>query len=363
MKICHLTCFNGSGMYSVAESLWQAEKAAGLDSHLVDIDRVPASEYDQYADADIFVPHTNLPTEMRKRVTKPLKMVFISHGTPEHIFNLSMAEGKRGYGHSDPLMLWMHWMKTADAVVTFWPRHQAIMQSMCDKATRVHLLPLGIDKAFWAAGSSRGKYTGEPSLLTSENGHSIKRPLDLFTMWPWVYEQVPDACLHVTYLPLDQHRWWFPLLNRNGCSFGAHVSPLRYEQAEFRGVLKSVDCYIGLVQYGDFNRMSLEANAAGCKTISYTGNPFSHFHLSEGDQRVQARQLTAILKGEVEPRAERQEVPDIEETMQGMVGIYERVLDAPAAVMTVVGKVHDSPTNGNRPQRHARTKRKHLAVR
>jgi hypothetical protein len=333
-------------MHSVAESLCKAEVKLGLDSHLIDIDKVPVSEYDKYADADIVVPHTNLPTEMRKRLKPSYKMVFISHGTPEHILNLAMAEGKLGYGHSDPLMMWMHWMKVADAIVTFWPRHQLIMQGMCDKNTKVRLVPFGIDKEFWRAGVSNGKYAGTPSVLSCENAHSIKRPLDLFTMWPWVYEQIPDACLHVTYLPLDQHRWWFPLVNRNGCSFGAHISPLRYEQFAFRGVLKSVDYLCNLVQYGDFNRLGVEAVTAGAKVISYTGNPYAHFWIPEGDQREQFKVLLPILKGEVEPRKDRQEVVDASEMAQEMIEIYQELLVKDS--VAVPFQVEPVKTNGTK---------------
>ncbi len=323
MRLCHLVAHNGSGMFHVAETLQQAERKLGLDSHLVDISL--AVNWDEHAKADIFIPHTDFPVELRKRVKNP-RTVMISHGTPEHIFNTAMQESKQGYGHGDHLMIWMHAMKTADAVCTFWPRHQKIMQQMCDKATKVHLLPLGIDKTFWGAAKSKGKYTGKPSVLSCENGHTIKWPLDLFTMWPWIYEQIPDACLHASYLPQDQHRYWFPLVNRNGTSFGAHISAARYVQSELRHVLASVDFYCNLVKYGDFNRIGLEASTCGAKVISYRGNPYADFWLTEGDQRVQAEELLGVLKGETKPR-EKEKIADSSEMAQAMIGIYEGILD------------------------------------
>jgi hypothetical protein len=90
-------------------------------------------------------------------------------------------------------------------------------------------------------------------------------------------------------------------------------------------VFNSVDYFIGLVRYGDFNRISLEANATGVKTISYSGNPYSDFWVPEGDQREIAKVLVEILNGNVEPR-KKDIVPDIEETAKGMVKIYERIL-------------------------------------
>lgn len=346
MKIAHFVAHNGSGMYHVAETLCNAERRLGLNSHLINIDH--DVEWDMYADADIHVPHTNFPLEMRKRVKNP-KTVFLSHGTPEHIFNLSLMEGKQGYGHGDSLMIWMHGMQTADAVCTFWPRHQWIMQQMCDKHTKVHLLPLGIDKEFWKAGQSHGKYTGKPSVLSCENGHIIKWPLDLFTMWPLIYEELPEACLHVNYLPQDQHRWWFPLVDRNRASYGAHISALKYVQSALRDVLASVDFYCNLVKYGDFNRIGLEASTAGAKIISYQGNPYADFWIHEGDQRLQAQEMLRILKGETEPRTDKAEIADHIEMAQAMVGIYEGILDKGIKPVKVPKSLKLQPEkNGNK---------------
>jgi hypothetical protein len=325
VKIGHISAYNGSGMHRVAESLVKAECALGLDSRLVNMHETNAAELDEVATCDIFVPHTHFPNEIKRRLTKPLKMVFISHGTPEYIVQSAFEAGKHGYGHGDGLMLWMHWMKMADAVCTFWPRHQAIMQSMCDKATKVHLLPLGMDHDFWKAEPSKGKFAGNPSVMTSENSHFMKWAYDLFIAWPWVYDQVPDACLHATYVPTDQHRYWFPIVNRNGASYGAHISPLTWPHDELRGILKSIDYYCNLVRYGDFNHMGLQAALCGAKVISYRGNPFADYWLDEGDQRDMARQLIAIFKGEVE-RRERAPIPQLSEMGQATKEIYERII-------------------------------------
>lgn len=317
--------FNRSGMHRVAESIVEAEKKLGIDSMLVNLHE--ATTFDATLDADIHVSHTHFPDNLRLKLTKPLKLVWVGHGTPEHVFQGSVEVGtNKGYGHGDGWMLFQHWMQTADALVTFWPRHQQIIKSLCDKSTKVNLVPLGVDRSFWSPVESRGKYSGDPSVFTGENCHYIKWPLDLFIIWPWVYPQVKgNALLHAVYLPTDQHRWFFPLVNRNGCSYGAHISALALDGPDLRNAFRSVDYQIGLVRYGDFNRMSLEANASGCKTISYAGNPYSDFWLPEGDQRVMAAELIKILNGEVVPR-DKEQVPDISETALGMQKVYEGIL-------------------------------------
>lgn len=328
MKVVHWTMFNRSGMNRVAESLAAAEKAIGIDSQICNIHESKSDELiARAADADVHVSHTHFPDWMIKQVTRPLKLVWVGHGTPEHVFQSAVEAGTTGgYGHGDSWMLVQHWLQTADALVTFWPRHQAIWQSLCDKGRVVDLVPLGVDKSFWRPVPSAGRYAGNPSLLTAENSHYIKWALDLFILWPWVYPQVNgNALLHALYVPNDQHRWFFPLVNRNSCSYASHISPLVLSHESLRNALCSVDFYIGLVRYGDFNRLSLEANACGAKTISYVGNPYSDYWLNEGDQRIMANQLVDILNGYVTPRL-KESVPDIADTAQSMLRVYERIL-------------------------------------
>lgn len=312
-------------MHRVAESIALAEISLGIESKNVDCS-VQSDEWETVLDADIHVVHTHFPDALRKKISKPLKIVWVAHGTPDHVFQSSVEYGQgTPYGHPDPLMLMQYWLKNADARVTFWPRHKWIYDRMVDKGTKIHCVPLGLDKAFWAGGASRGKYAGEPSVFTCENPHYIKWGYDLWTLWPYVLDELHQAKLHNVYVPRDLHRWVFPWINANGASYGSYISPITFAHDELRNVLKSVDFYAGLVRYGDFNQMGLQANAAGAKTISYAGNEYSDYWINEGDQRAMTKELLAIMKGEVEPRA-KSPVPDINETARAMVNIYEGLL-------------------------------------
>lgn len=309
-------------MHRVAENLTEAERTIGLDSYNVDCS-VKSDEWDLATDADVHVVHTHFPDVLRKAV-KNYRIVWVGHGTPDHVIQSAIEAGNQGYGHADSLMLMQHWLRNADARVTFWSRHQWIYQRMVDKGTKVHCIPLGVDKAFWGAGVSRGKYQGEPSVWTGENPHWIKWPIDLYTIWPSILDEFPLAKLHSVYMPRDMHRWVFPWVNANGCSYGAHISPITFPHDELRNVFRSVDYVIGLVRYGDFNQLSLQANAAGAKTISYVGNEYADYWMVEGDQRLMAAQLTAILKGDATPRV-KTPVPDLADTATAMQAIYEGI--------------------------------------
>jgi hypothetical protein len=75
--------------------------------------------------------------------------------------------------------------------------------------------------------------------------------------------------------------------------------------------------------------MSMEAAAAGTKVISYAGNPYADFWLSSYDHRQIAKDMIAIGKGEVAPRADKLPVPTEQDMAEAMVNVYERVLDRP----------------------------------
>lgn len=324
-KIAHWVWQNNSGMARVAESLAAAEKTAGLDSVLVNV-MGDVTLWDAVNDADVHVVHTHLPDAQRRKLKAGHKVVYVAHGTPEHIFKSAVESGlNKGYGHSDSWMLTQNWIRTADATVTFWPRHAAWWQSICDRRTMIACVPLGVDKTYWQPMATQGKFAGQPSLFTAENCHDIKWPLDLFVAWPWVWEKInPEARLHAAYLPNNQHRWFFPLVNRNGASYSAHITGETFDHARLRNAFCSVDYYVGLVRYGDFNRVCLEANACGCRTISYRGNEYADFWVTEGDQRVIAAELVEIIEGRTAPRA-KSPVPDISETAEAMKAVYERL--------------------------------------
>lgn len=324
--VCHWTITNGSGMHRVAESLATAETALGLTSFLAD--PTNAETWEKSYDADIHVLHTHVPTQIQQRARKKFRLVWVGHGTPDHVFQGSVEEAERGaYGHGDGIMLLLHWLKEADARVTFWDRHKWIYDRFLTKgARRCDLVPLGVDRAFWAdATPSEGKFAGEPSVFTAENPHYIKWPYDLMTLWPDITDEYPEARLHAVYLPRDMHRAFFPWIDGNGTGFTSYVHPITFTNAQLRNAFRSTDFTIGLVRYGDLNHLSLQANAAGARTISYAGNPHADFWVTEGDQREMATQLKAILGGEVSPRT-KTPVPDVRATAEAMARVYRSIL-------------------------------------
>ena len=325
IKVAHWTITNGSGMHRVAESLALAECALGLDSQLAD-PTLPDT-WPSHIDADVHVVHTHLPNKMRTMVTKPLRIVWVGHGTPDHVFQTAVQEFEGGaYGHGDAIALTQHWLKEAHARVTFWPRHKWIYDQMLTTGARpTDCIPMGVDTAFWSAGTTQGKFAGEPSVFTAENPHYIKWPYDLMTAWPDVTRAFPEAKLHAVYLPRDMHRAFFPWFNQLGTSWSSYISPAVFSKEWLRNAFQSCDFTAGLVRYGDLNHLSMQANAAGAKTISYPGNEFSDFWVQEGDQRGIAKELVEILKGDRAPR-KKTPVADVSETAAAMHSIYKDIL-------------------------------------
>lgn len=324
MKVAHWVIGNNSGMNRVAESIQKAERVLGLDSVLINLDQ--KETFSQADDADIHVAHTHLDD---KALYSGKPLIWVTHGTPEVMFHSSYEQGtvNGSYGHGDAWMLAQFWLQHCDTIVTFLPRHQAIWKSLSDKRTRVELVPMGIELDYWKPVTSLGKYVGKPSIFSAENCYEIKWPLDLFIAWPWVvvHPELHLARIHVIYLPKDQWRWWFPLVNRNGTSFHAYLSGIVFNNDQLRNAFVSTDYYIGLARYGDRNRICLEATACGSKLISYRGNPYASYWITEGDQRVIAEELISILTGKTEPRANVEKPIDVIETAKAMKEIYEKL--------------------------------------
>lgn len=321
MKVAHWCQIKESGMGRVASQLCEAERKLGIDA--IEADPTRPDQWAQADDADVHVIHQHMPLKMLYD-KKP--KVWIAHGTPETMFKDGVEQGlvSGHWGHGDAWMMAQHWLKMADVVVTFWPRHEAIWKSMSHKRTRIEGVPLGIDREFWVPVESQGAFAGSPSVFTGENGYEMKWPLDLFIAWPFVIQDgLHDAKLHAIYLPKDQHRWFFPLINSNGAAFHGYYGPQVFSDMNLRNAFCSVDFVIGLVRYGDMNRLSLEANACGAATISYAGNPYSSYWIDFTDQRAMAQQIAAILKGHVAPRVDKSQVPDIQTTAERMKAVYE----------------------------------------
>jgi len=219
-------------------------------------------------------------------------------------------------------------LRVSDARVTFWPRHQWIYDRFLTKGARpTDCVPLGVDLSFWSEpGESQGKFAGEPSVFTAENPHRIKWPLDLYWLWPAIADEYPEVCLHSVYLPRDMHRVFFPLLDGNGTAFHSHISPNVFDKGWLRNAFRSTDFFCGLVRYGDLNHLSLQAAAAGAKTISYRGNPHATYWITEGSQIEMTQELLDIFAGNTPPRASITPVSDIAATARAMAAVYSDIL-------------------------------------
>lgn len=335
MKIIHWTMKNGSGMNQVAASMVRAELAIGVDSRLMDCFDPKQVGWEIALDADIHVNHTNIPEKIgklsfQKACTKPFRFVFPVHGTPEHVFESTIKDAEQnGYNTGTSYAHHQAGMQDADAVVTFWERHQWLYKLALDKHTPVDLVPMGVDLDFWAAGKSVGKYAGEPSFLSCENQHPFKWSFYILRMWRAVRQELPHAILHVGNVPGGAQRFVDAMAARYGCANGAVYGSWQYSHDNLRNILRSVDFYVSPVRYGDHNRMSLEAAAAGCKVISYPGNLYADYWIHEGDDRKACADLVAIGRGDVEPLATKLPAPSLNDMARGMVNVYERILDRP----------------------------------
>src|SRR6185369_15127261 len=130
------------------------------------------------------------------------KTVFVSHGIPEHTFELAVQDHLHGdiYNTQDYWMLFRHLLKTSDATVVFTPRYRDLYQTMVHRAQIIDLVPMGVDLEFWRGGETKSKLAGEPAVWMSENQHRIKWALDVFLAWPFVLRDCWQAHLHAHWI-------------------------------------------------------------------------------------------------------------------------------------------------------------------
>lgn len=310
-------------MNHVAQQCADAETRLGHDSKLVDVAK--AETWDETAGADVHVMHTALPDPVRVRGGN-YKLVFVPHGTPEHVVE-NVVDGieRGGYAPGDAWMLLKNWLHEADATVTFWHRHQWVYQQMVPKAARpsIHFVPLGVDTAFWRGGTCRGKYAGEPSVWMSENQHRIKWGLDVLMAWPAIRQALPLARLHANYIPTGLLKIFYDLTTTNGAGYTSWLASATYDHANLRDIFASVDFLVSPVRYGDHNNLFMQAAAAGMQTVSYPGNEYADYWMPQGDQREMAKALIPILRGDVDPRPDKLPVPELEDMGRAMIAVYE----------------------------------------
>jgi len=329
-RIIHHTIYNGSGLNRISTNMAVTEKELGMDSYvsytnpndvpkdLPQITGLQVLSQKEALEADIHVIHSHLPDNTKG------KTIFVPHGTPEHCFTVAVNQSKSsGYVAGDPLMLSLYRINHCDVTVTFWDRHAFIWKSMCPK-TRIETIPMGVDTNFWKPVPSIGKWSGNPSLFTCENCHQLKWPLDIILAFPLIMEVTPEAVLHMHYIPLDTHRFWYPLMAANGVMYKSFSSGSYFSPTELRNAFCSIDYYISPVRYGDFNSVCLEAASCNTKIISYEGNPYSDFWIKEGDQREMALSLINIFNGKIQPRP-KLKVASLQDMALAMIKIYETI--------------------------------------
>lgn len=328
MKIRHWVVQDSSGMSHLALAVAEGERRLGHDVDLVDATSQSSCRDPRHVDADVHCVHSQCGLAdlayIRDLMGRAPRVVFYSHGIPEDTLTLSVNDVllKERPGVEDIWGLTRYWLARADAFVVFNARQQALFQSM---GRVVDCVPFGVDTEFWADGPRQvPRLKGAPAVWTGENQSRTKWALDAILAWPFVVAQVPEAHLHAHYIPFELHRWFVDIANTNGASYSATITPKYWNHPSLRELWRGCDFLWATTRYGDPTCLSQQAEASGLKVISYAGNPYASYWVPEGDQRVLAEHVVAIVRGEVAPR-DKTPIPTLDAMARETVKVYERV--------------------------------------
>ncbi len=351
MKIRHWVIQNPSGMHHLAQAVAEGERRLGHDALVLDATDAGPWRDPSHVDADVHCIHSRCPAGfpafVREQTGREAKIIFYSHGIPEHLIEQSVQEflvlDKPNPG--DFWALTRYWLKEADAFVVFSPRQAVLYNTMLPKGREVDLVPFGVDLAFWQTPDVNVEHLrGKPAVWMSENQNRIKWGLDVFFAWPLVAKAIPDIHLHAHFVPYDLHRFLVGIADANGAAPNhATITPKFWPHETLRRFFRGADFNLATTRYGDNTCLTMQAEAAGLKTISYPGNAYASYWIPEGDQRVMADQLTGIFSGYLPPRGDKLPVPDLRDMAGATLAVYDRVLGNP------VGSWRTPPPRPTRP--------------
>jgi glycosyltransferase involved in cell wall biosynthesis len=281
LVIAHWTSFTPlrSGLYETVKELVQEEnRMDGVIAGIVDpgdpkggqADRstVPhcvAQSHDwAFRDANVHMIHSSSANILGR--LKPL--IFFLHGSPEACIWSETGFFDRGFSMTSSFQF----LEMSAAMIVFMKRHKYFYDRF-DAEHKVRLVTKGIDLERWNTGGSKMNFKGKPNILFGEVWREIKDPFVLLFALEEALKDLPEMLFHPWALS-DKRYLWEEVVARGRFSkfLGPYLlsGPQAYPEHWYRGG----DILVSPVTTGEPSRVSQEALACGCPTISWDTDTF-----------------------------------------------------------------------------------------
>ena len=347
IKVAHFAGFHphACGQYHTVKDLVLAERAMGIDAGFVHCDIVKGhatvkggledgelktKDSKWVMDADILVRHTCIPPYIEH---SGIPIIMCLHGRPEssymlgflnvmEVFELVTSKANSGRNY--------------DAAVYFWEEYKDIWETYMPKE-KLNFVPAMVDLEKFNPGGKKfdfKKWSGRPNIIVADKFRHDITPFNVMqAAAKFQKEYCPEARLHCFGLPSKKADTLIRGLQKHGVMGKAHTGVTNLDEV-YRGADMLITPHVIAT------RIIREALASGLPIVAGTGCKYTPF---TGDSRDIGGFTKAIkgcwdvmknTNGLLSASARKTAVDsfDMKKAAEGMVKVFEKVLDKRKAV-------------------------------
>ena len=279
---------NCSGMYESVKDQIKYERREGMQSDLIDPDENNKNGRPELVDdgwlspvswkvaeeADIWVCHAKIPSELKQAYFDKKVTVCVLHGPSEHMLLKEwMTERRVEAFHLHIRILWSY-----DATVVLNQHEYDIMQ-LFDEHDRLYYIPNSIDlERYQDRKVPKWNYQYHPAICSFDVPRLEKLPASLIWSGPRIRKRIPDARLSIFSLELESISTW-----RNMFCKSKHrnlelaCENIQFKSNDLRSYMKGADIVFNNNYSGILSRVGMECMAMGVPVVSYGGD-YTKYH-------------------------------------------------------------------------------------
>ena len=328
MKVVHFAIMSPegtsikSGMTESTFDQIKYERREGLESDFIDAVRpdstglkngwLEAVDYHQALLADIWVIHSNLPSNLFEYIQKPEnrkkhKIVSIMHGPVENMvlkewsfLMKQIDEPSFTDTHINAIWQW-------DACVVL-NQHEYDISILYDENDKLIYIPNSVDIERYTTDAPKWPYTSHPAIISCDVPRPEKLPVHILWAMPKVVERVPTARLNFFGIPLENVEFFKHLITRakkRNLDLDCMES-FQLKTPTLLPYMNGADIGFNSNFSGICSRVHMEMMLQGVPIVSYNGD-YTDYHAKIFDLNSIAEQIERCWKDLNDPKKKLRE--------------------------------------------------------